>query len=250
MTEITRCSPDRDKPLIYVAGPMFSQAELGWQTRIGDTLEAAGFETYVPQHNGIEVAAVMKRIGLPLFQNPLDIIEVTEVARKLVFALDTFQLLHVCDAIVFNLDGRVPDDGSVMEAALLWTANKPVVMYKTTSVTMLGGFDNPMVSGLGMRWEPVCELDKLAAQVKEAIAADAADGYTFTPGPHVSAVMALGAEVCGRLPAIKALVGLDPKLIPAEVRKLRNELHDLLVAAGLWDEKWNDAYAASLTPGG
>ena len=35
--------------------------------------------------------------------------------RKWVFALDMFQLLERCQSLVFNLDGRTPDDGSVVE---------------------------------------------------------------------------------------------------------------------------------------
>ena len=72
--------------------------------------------------------------------------------RKWVFALDMYQLLERCQALVFNLDGRTPDDGSVVETAAAFTAGKPIVIFKTTPITMLAGADNPMVEGLSTSW--------------------------------------------------------------------------------------------------
>ena len=179
----------------------------------------------------------MAKIGLPLFRRPQDVIAVTEFARKLVFALDVFQLLERCGAIVFNLDGRVPDDGSVMEAATGWTAGLPVVIVKTTPVTMLGGYDNPMVTGLGMRWAYVSNLEDLASAVAKAVADDQSlGGPPFTPGPHAAAVVTLGREVWTRMPAINTLTReTDPKQILPAVRQLEKDLGPLLVAAGLSD---------------
>ena len=75
--------------------------------------------------------------------------------RKWVFALDMFQLLDRCQSLVFNLDGRTPDDGSVVETAAAFTAGKPLVIYKTSPITMLAGADNPMVTGLSSSWKYV-----------------------------------------------------------------------------------------------
>jgi nucleoside 2-deoxyribosyltransferase len=65
-----------------------------------------------------------------------------------VFALDVFQVLQGCEVIVANLNGRVPDEGTVSEAAIAWSRGKPVVGYKTDTRTAFGGQDNPLVAGL------------------------------------------------------------------------------------------------------
>jgi len=222
---------------VYLAGPMFSQADVKWQLEVAGTLESAGLSTHLPQRDGIEVASVMAKIGLPFLRDPLTVIEVTRFARKLVFALDVYHVLERCQAIVFNLDGRVPDEGTVMEASLGWTANRPVVVFKTTSISMLGGYDNPMVSGLGMKWAYVTELDKLAAEVKRAIKArQDQDDHRFALGHHAATVVALGAEIWARMPAIRQVTELTADKIPDAVRALRQELRPLLEAADLWED--------------
>lgn len=220
---------------VYCCGPMFSKPDLSQQLRIARALEGAGFSTYVPQRDGIEVARVMNNIRKPLFHDLDTAVLVMETARKLVFALDIFQLLDRCGAVVFNLDGRVPDDGSVMEAAVGWTANRPVVLFKTTSITMLGGYDNPMVSGLGERWSFVHDLKDLAPEVKRAVAVDQSlEGQPFVPGPHAAAVIALGAQVWTLLPAIRQMSRLrTPAKILQAVQGLKAELASYLDAAGL-----------------
>ena len=65
-----------------------------------------------------------------------------------IFALDIYQVLQGCDALVANLNGRVPDEGTVAEAAMAWSRGKPVVGYKADSRTAFGGQDNPLVAGL------------------------------------------------------------------------------------------------------
>ena len=140
-----------------------------------------------PGRDGIELAQVMGDINAPPL--PADVMQlVMPFVRKLVFAVDVYQLLDRCRSVVFNLDGRVPDDGSVMEAAVGWTAGLPVVIYKTTPVTMLGGQDNPMVAGLAMRWTDVADVADLPRALAGAVALDRRlGGPKFQPGAHAAA---------------------------------------------------------------
>jgi nucleoside 2-deoxyribosyltransferase len=234
---VTKAKPQAGQgEAVYLAGPMFSAPETKAQLQIANKLQAEGFDPYLPQRDGIEVAAVMEKIRFPLFASPQDVLEVTQFARKLVFALDVFQCLDRCAAVVFNLDGRVPDEGSIMEASLAWTANKPVVLYKTTFVTMLGGFDNPMLAGLGMSWACVDKLTQLPGEVARAIAGTgSSNARPFTPGPHVAAVIALGREVSRRMADVRTITGLKSEQIPDAVRAFREQLKPLLLAADLWE---------------
>ncbi len=123
--------------------------------------------------------------------------------------------------MVFNLDGRVPDDGSVMEAAVGWTAGLPVVIYKTTPITMLGGHDNPMVAGLSMRWTDVDDVADLPKAVAAAVALDKRlGGPRYQPGAHAQRVVALGRKVWRRMPEIHAIARLDPPQMEAAAQKL------------------------------
>ena len=97
-----------------------------------------------------------------------------QFVREIVFSMDIYQLLNRCQSVVFNMDGRVPDDGSVVEAAAAFASGRPIVIWKTTPITMLGGTDNPMVSGLAMNWQTVSELTALPAAIAAAVAATSA----------------------------------------------------------------------------
>jgi hypothetical protein len=71
------------------------------------------------------------------------------LARQAIFALDAYQVLVRCDGTVVNLNGRVPDEGAVVEGAMAWTAGKAVVLFKDDTRSKIDGLDNPLVAGLG-----------------------------------------------------------------------------------------------------
>jgi len=85
-----------------------------------------GFDIHFPQRDGIEVATVMDLLNdqdgaVNLLPPPLFERAVTWVTRAVV-ALDVFQAVEECECVVLNLDGRVPDEGSLVEATLAWYA--------------------------------------------------------------------------------------------------------------------------------
>ena len=153
MTGSAQTPPATGSP-VYCSGPMFSIGDKREQHAVAKSLEAAGFTTYLPQRDGIEVGRVMALVNHPFIEGRIADDIMLEV-RKWVFALDMFQLLERCQSLVFNLDGRTPDDGSVVETAAAFTAGKPLVIYKTSPITMLAGADNPMVTGLSSSWKYV-----------------------------------------------------------------------------------------------
>jgi nucleoside 2-deoxyribosyltransferase len=173
---------------------MFSVGDKWEQQAVATALMGAHFTTYLPQRDGIEVGRVMQLLNHPVLDGWIaDMI--MEHVRKWVFALDMYQLLERCHAIVFNLDGRVPDDGSVVETAAAFAAGKPIVIYKTTPITMLAGTDNPMVEGLSTTWSYVDKLPDLPAAVAAAVAATAKQPYTYAGPPNVEALILEGAKI-------------------------------------------------------
>jgi len=130
MTGSAQTPPATGSP-VYCSGPMFSIGDKREQHAVAKSLEAAGFTTYLPQRDGIEVGRVMALVNHPFIEGPIAD-DIMLKVRKWVFALDMFQLLERCQSLVFNLDGRTPDDGSVVETAAAFTAGKPLVIYKTS----------------------------------------------------------------------------------------------------------------------
>lgn len=129
---------------VYCAGPLFNQQEREEMTLLATALEDAGFDTFLPHRDGLELTKCVEE----LIRNGLARDRANRVMSEAVFALDVFQVLQGCDVIVANLNGRVPDEGTVSEAAIAWSRGKPVVGYKTDSRTAFGDQDNPLVVGL------------------------------------------------------------------------------------------------------
>jgi hypothetical protein len=65
-----------------------------------------------------------------------------------IFALDMYQLAVDCDVMVWNLNGRVPDEGAVSEAAIAWTLGKPLIAFTDDVRSLIAGRTNPLLAGL------------------------------------------------------------------------------------------------------
>ena len=177
---------------VYCAGPLFNAAERSEMDSIAATLEAAGLSTFLPHRDGLEFAKLkpeLEKLGA----------SVEEAARMLdraIFSLDTYQLLTRCDAVVANLNGRVADEGTVVEASLAWHADKPLVLFKADARTMLSGSDNPMLTGLG-DFKVVDQLAALPQAILEAVARDRTHRaeQTLESGAQIAALREGGGEL-------------------------------------------------------
>jgi nucleoside 2-deoxyribosyltransferase len=92
---------------IYFAGPLFSQAERGFNLQLTDKLEASGFSVFLPQRDGIEIV-----------KPPYDQMTHSELTRT-IFTTDRDKILEA-DIFLFILDGRVPDDGACVELGIAY----------------------------------------------------------------------------------------------------------------------------------
>jgi nucleoside 2-deoxyribosyltransferase len=182
---------------------MFSVGDKWEQEAVASSLEATGHTTFLPQRDGIEVGEVMNLVSHPLLEGPIAD-EITHEVRKWVFALDKFQVLERCQSLVLNLDGRTPDEGSVAEAAAAYAAGKPIVIYKTTPITILGGTDNPMVEGLASTWEYVEDVAELPQALDLAVATTQLRPYAYQPPPHVADLIADGRQIWAELEELRA----------------------------------------------
>lgn len=129
---------------VYIASPLFNDAELEENERINITIRNAGYETFLPQRDGFRYEELVEKIqasGIPASQTET-------LALSIIAHLDIYQVCKVCDATILNLNGRVPDEGAVSEGAMCFARGKPLVIYKNDPRTLIGGKDNPLVAGL------------------------------------------------------------------------------------------------------
>ena len=183
-----------EQHIVYCSGPMFTAGDLWEQQKLATALESIGYLTYLPQRDGIEVGRVMQLLNYPQIASEVGQAAMS-IVRKVVFSLDVYQLLARCDCVVFNLDGRVPDEGSVVETSLAYAAGKPIVIYKTTPVTFLAGQDNPMIEGLSTTWTNHGTLPDVIEALAEQIKAHKKHKYEYHPPIGLRHVIEVGREV-------------------------------------------------------
>jgi nucleoside 2-deoxyribosyltransferase len=155
---------DRTPYRIYCAGPLFNPSERAEMEMLAETLEQAGFATFVPHRDGFLYAAVVEDIAKAGYA--LDIAQ--WMARQAIFALDAYEVILGCDGLLANLNGRVPDEGAVAEAAMAWAAGKAVVLFKDDARACIDGMDNPLVAGLGA-FRLVRSSDELPRAMRRAL---------------------------------------------------------------------------------
>lgn len=128
---------------IYCAGPLFNPKEKEEMQEIANILENHGFKVFLPHRDGLEFSNLVNsfcNIGISSKK-------ATEILNKAIFTLDVFQVLD-SDGLILNMNGRVPDEGAMVEAGIAWNAGKVMVIYKNDARTLLNGNDNPLLLGL------------------------------------------------------------------------------------------------------
>ncbi len=131
---------------------------------IASVLEAAGFATFLPHRDGLE-AYVLRMAGMP---TPKPLAPLRARIDMAIFSLDAFELLERCAAVVCNLNGRVPDEGMIVEASLAYAAARPLVLFKDDMRAPFAGHDNSMLTSLA-KGRIINKINEIPAAVREAL---------------------------------------------------------------------------------
>lgn len=116
---------------IYIAAPLFCEAEREFNLKVDAIVRGCGHETFLPQREGGVVSALPDVIdGMP--------------KRKYLFRLDCAHM-DWCDAVLFLMDGRVPDEGACFELGYCFAKGKRCIGYKTDARSFIDGYDNVML---------------------------------------------------------------------------------------------------------
>lgn len=120
------------RKLIYLAAPLFSQAERQFNILLADLLEQY-FDVFLPQRDG------------GMFVNMVEHGVTVEDAARAVFNAD-IQAIENCDFVVAVLDGRSIDEGVAFEVGFAYAKNKPCYGIQTDFRRLLPIGNNPMLS--------------------------------------------------------------------------------------------------------
>lgn len=196
-----------EKYRIYCSGPLFCAEEVGGMSAIARILEEAGFQTFLPHRDGIE-SYVMK-LGKSPWSSAIP--AVRSRVDYAIFSLDVYELIEKCDAVVCNLNGRVPDEGMIVEAAIAFAAAKPLVLFKDDIRAPFGGFDNSMLTGL-TRGKIVKRLQEIPMALTEALSKK---GETASLSEDLKKAVSHGKRIAALVERLPQRTG--KKQWPAEV---------------------------------
>lgn len=121
-----------NRPLIYFAAPLFSEAELSFNCRLTAILER-NLDVYLPQRDGGRLVELIREGVTPT------------QACAYIFERD-MEALNKCDALLIVLDGRSIDEGAAFELGVAYAYGKPCVGYQSDPRRLLPVGNNPMIS--------------------------------------------------------------------------------------------------------
>ncbi len=138
---------------IYLAGPLFCEAEKKFNEDLTHKLEGIGFDVFLPQRDGVEKD-----------EEPYISMSVEE-RGKMIFEVDKDNVIN-SDILLFVLDGRVPDEGAAVELGIAYANQKTLVGFMTDKRhAFLDWKLNPMI---GVPLEYIAENEEdLLAYLKE-----------------------------------------------------------------------------------
>lgn len=194
-TPLTTIYPLRHIRRVYCAGPLFNEPERREISQIAEHLHESGFETFVPHADGLEFARVQPYLA----DEGYDAAAAGRLLHEAIFALDAYQVVIGCGALVLNMNGRVPDEGAVSEAAMAWMLGKPIVIFKADSRSKVAGRDNPLVVGLA-EFRTVPDIEAIGPALSARLAELQPEANWATPCPaHLSERLAAGQRLWERL---------------------------------------------------
>lgn len=121
------------KPKIYLAGPLFSDAERTFNEMLTLTLEDL-VDVYLPQRDG-GLMSEMIHSGMS-----------SDMAARRVFHGD-IKAIHEADYLIAILDGRAIDEGVAFELGFAFSLSKRCVGIQTDSRRLASWGNNPMITG-------------------------------------------------------------------------------------------------------
>ncbi|MBU7017992.1 MAG: nucleoside 2-deoxyribosyltransferase domain-containing protein [Theionarchaea archaeon] len=137
---------------VYLAAPMFSEAELDYNKKVASFIRELGFSVFLPQEEGFKLSELVEKRS-------------RREAHETIFKKD-WEEVRNCNILVFLVDGRVPDEGGCIELGGAFAYEKECVGLKTDPRSLIKGEDNPMIMGC-LKFRLAKNLDELSFYLKE-----------------------------------------------------------------------------------
>lgn len=141
---------------VYYASGLFNEGERAFNLRVKAMLDDHGFETWFPQEDAGFLEQYMEQ-GMTL-----------DEARHHIFE-QNLEAVRRSDVLIFNLDGRVPDEGACVEAGVAFGWDKRIIGIQTDFRAVEPGGNNLMIDGI-LNYEIATSIEELSRMLSETAA--------------------------------------------------------------------------------
>lgn len=149
----------REEHRAYYAAGLFNEGERQFNLKVKRMLDELGFVTWFPQEDAGFIEDYLAQ-GMTL-----------DEARHHIFE-QNLEAVRAADVLIFNLDGRVPDEGACIEAGVAFGWDKRLIGLQTDFRAVEPGGNNLMIDGV-LQYEIAKSVDEL----RDMLTAD--DGLTI-----------------------------------------------------------------------
>ncbi len=143
----------------YYAAGLFNEGERQFNLKVKRMLDELGFVTWFPQEDAGFIEDYLAQ-GMTL-----------DEARHHIFE-QNLEAVRAADVLIFNLDGRVPDEGACIEAGVAFGWDKRLIGLQTDFRAVEPGGNNLMIDGV-LQYE----IAKTVEELREMLTSD--DGLTI-----------------------------------------------------------------------
>ena len=197
---------DRHSYKVYCAGPLFNPKEREEMTQIASALESAGYSVFLPHRDGLEYALLWPY----LLERSIEPQQAQHILNMAIFSLDVFQIMD-SQGLLLNMNGRVPDEGAMVEAGIAWANNRPVVIFRSDCRSLIEGNCNPLVLGLS-EFSFVDTYEAIPPAFEQKFS-DALADMLLERDPRFEVTTMSGKEISSYLVSGKSIVDITDLLI-------------------------------------
>ncbi|MDD5713169.1 MAG: nucleoside 2-deoxyribosyltransferase, partial [Smithellaceae bacterium] len=190
----------------YLSGSFYAPEERQSLEEIAAFLATAGYDVYLPHRDGIE-DRFLRLQAAGAFDG-----EQALLLRKAIFASECYQIIAGRDALLYVMNGRVPEEGSVFKTALAWATGKPLAIYKNDNRSTFHGNDNSMITGLTVRFRTVNAMRKIPGELERAAAVKGNPAGIDLP-PRLKEILAAGSAISAFLKSRRLSEAKDEEIV-------------------------------------
>lgn len=84
-----------------------------------------------------------------------------------IYYFQLYNIFKYSDILIYNMNGRVPDMGALLQTSLFYSSGKPLIIYKNDHRSKIFGIDNSMITGLTQNFKIINDIKKIPEEIKK-----------------------------------------------------------------------------------